>query len=795
MADTVLLKFKRGSYSSLTTTPPPYIDGTLYYTTDVSQFTAYDSVSDTTATGTSNPWHFFFVDSSLDGTGDITRKPIDAWRAVWARKAKAADTAVALTSGQVGDTNKPVYFDSNSQPKAISGNIGGAKQFIYVSAGALTASTANEGGQGGSGTNLTYQPVHLAGGTITKSTTTVGSANTPVWMDKGIIKPVTSINVTATAASSYSGGAVGDTHTPIFLDNSGVPQATSDVFSNSKNNTVTGVTTFNANVSMLSSVDIDSLSAGSLIVSGNTSLVNTATTSSLLPHANNTYDIGASSNKYRYIYATTFYGSLSGTASYAQALSAGAGSTALPVYINANGVPATIYNLTLPTGSGKGAISATSISVGTGTITSGLTIHNSSNNATFKFQDIKAETDNDTHYLWFADKDSVGVPAYHTGLTYNPSTGTITATKFSGALDGTANYANALNSGQVGSAGDDSASDTAASGGVPVYFNSNGQPAAVNSLDGTKIVGMIPLKWIPKGALERLVVVATEAAMKALTADDVQIGDSVRIATSSTTDVDILYYVIDKDAASTAGAGVITGTNFAFVPYSAGTASAAKTADSATSAGKLTNQISITIKDHNSSHSGTAANTDLGSNVTLLLPSTIKATLDGNASSATNATTAATANKLAKYLTVTQTDVAGTDSTLLNQWKASANASFNISAANLFPVLSGSCSASATAGTWTDVTMTNAFTQPGSYMLQIKEGNNYWTGVFSYTTTNAASGDADTDEILLHAAGTAANMYYLYARSVHVGGGKMKLQCCTTAGAAKTLAIKARQLI
>lgn len=115
MADTVLLKFKRGTYSSLSgTSVPPYVDGTLYYTTDTSQFTAFDSLGDTTGTATTNPWHFFFVDSSLDGTGDVTRKPLDAWRAVWARKAKAADSATALTSGQVGGEAKPIYFDSNS---------------------------------------------------------------------------------------------------------------------------------------------------------------------------------------------------------------------------------------------------------------------------------------------------------------------------------------------------------------------------------------------------------------------------------------------------------------------------------------------------------------------------------------------------------------------------------------------------------------------------------------------------------------------------------------------------------
>ncbi len=803
MADTVLLKFKRGTYSSLSgTSVPPYVDGTLYYTTDTSQFTAFDSLGDTTGTATTNPWHFFFVDSSLDGTGDVTRKPIDAWRAVWARKAKAADSATALTSGQVGGEAKPIYFDSNSQPAAMTGDVGSTTKFIYMDDGELKATTANVGAQDNTANANTFKPIYMASGVLTAASATIGSSSKPIWMDQGVLKVITgTMDVTSSSTNSYAGGAVGDEHTPIYLDTQGIPQATTDVFSNSKNNTVTGVTTFNANVVMSSSVTADSLTAGSLVVSGNTSLVNTTTTANIIPSAHNTYDIGTSTVKYKNVYAVKFVGNLNGTADYASALSAGAGSTALPVYINANGVPATIDNLTLPTGSGKGAISATSISVGTGTITSGLTIHNSSSNATFKFQDIKAETDNDTHYLWFADKDSVGVPAYHTGLTYNPSTGTITATKFSGALEGTASAASALNSGQVGSAGDDPASDTAASGGLPVYFNSNGQPAAVTSLDGTKIVGMIPLKWIPKGAIERLVVVTSENAMKALSADDVQIGDSVRIVTSSTTDVDLLYYVIDSDAISTAGDGVITGTNFGFVPYSAGSASYAVSAGSATSAAQLSNQITFTIQDSgtgNNKHSTTTAGTNLSSNVTMTLPATITAELNGNAKTATSAGTATTANGLAKKLTVTLTNVNGSDSTLLNAWKATSNGSFNISAASLFPVLAGTCTTTATSSavTWTAVTMTDAITLAGSYMIQISDdSNNYWTGVFSYTATNAASDDNDTDEILLHSAGTSANLYRVFARTKHVAGGAMILQCGTDTNAAKSLTIKVRRFI
>ena len=58
-------------------------------------------------------------------------------------------------------------------------------------------------------------------------------------------------------------------------------------------------------------------------------------------------------------------------------------------------------------------------------------------------------------------------------------------------------------------------------------------------------------------------------------------------------------------------------------------------ATSATSAGKWTTARNFTIKDSDSTNSGTAASVDGSGAVTLLLPSTIKASLTGNASTAT----------------------------------------------------------------------------------------------------------------------------------------------------------------
>jgi len=63
---------------------------------------------------------------------------------------------------------------------------------------------------------------------------------------------------------------------------------------------------------MNSSAHADSFEAGSLLVTGNTSLTNTTTTSTLLPSSNAAYNIGAVGNTYLNVYASKFYGALEG---------------------------------------------------------------------------------------------------------------------------------------------------------------------------------------------------------------------------------------------------------------------------------------------------------------------------------------------------------------------------------------------------------------------------------------------------------------------------------------------------
>lgn len=65
----------------------------------------------------------------------------------------------------------------------------------------------------------------------------------------------------------------------------------------------------------------------------------------------------------------------------------------------------------------------------------------------------------------------------------------------------------------------------------------------IESVDASKITsGTISIDRLPKGALERLVVVANETARFALTTDDVQEGDTVKQS-----DTGVMYYVVNKN--------------------------------------------------------------------------------------------------------------------------------------------------------------------------------------------------------------------------------------------------------
>ena len=90
-----------------------------------------------------------------------------------------------------------------------------------------------------------------------------------------------------------------------------------------------------------------------------------------------------------------------------------------------------------------GASSAGVITIGTQTIAGAKTLTGaltSSGGATFSnknfnYSGIENATANSTRAVWFADSSQVGKPVYNNNFTYNPATGTLTATKLAGTAD------------------------------------------------------------------------------------------------------------------------------------------------------------------------------------------------------------------------------------------------------------------------------------------------------------------------------------------------------------------------
>lgn len=87
----------------------------------------------------------------------------------------------------------------------------------------------------------------------------------------------------------------------------------------------------------------------------------------------------------------------------------------------------------------------------------------------------------------------------------------------------------------------------------------------LSGFDASKITsGTISIDRLPKGALERLVVVASDTERYKLTENDVQLGDTVKVESTG-----LMYYVVDEDnLANGAGYSVYTAGSATSVPWS-----------------------------------------------------------------------------------------------------------------------------------------------------------------------------------------------------------------------------------
>ena len=221
---------------------------------------------------------------------------------------------------------------------ALVGVTSGAPKFASISTTLThTAGTGSSPSQlkvtvlGSESSTITLTTASTSVYGMTKLSDTAGDSSTVAATPKGVQNAIAALDVAEQTASGTSITFIAElkqvdgkivnkkmTVRDASDSQSGVVNTEAQVFAGNKsflgvttfNNdtTITGVATFNGNVMMNSSASADSLTAGSLVVSGNTSLVNTTSTSTILPHSNNTVNIGASGNKYATVYATSFEG-------------------------------------------------------------------------------------------------------------------------------------------------------------------------------------------------------------------------------------------------------------------------------------------------------------------------------------------------------------------------------------------------------------------------------------------------------------------------------------------------------
>jgi len=163
---------------------------------------------------------------------------------------------------------------------------------------------------------------------------------------------------------------------------------------------------------------------------------------------------------------------------------------------------------------------------------------------------------------------------------------------------------------------------------------------------------------------------------------------------------------------------------------------------------------------------------------TLKLPATIKASLDGNA------TTATTADKVKYTIALTYTNAVGTQSSPVTYGQATQNLAFDVSADNLFPKYSTTYtpgSSGLAAGTWATISTPSGMNAGGTYAVQIytenatsgtaKFANEYFSGIMSFSTGNCGTNQIDSDEVLLHACGKGISSKHIYFRTRRTSSG------------------------
>lgn len=742
MAENVLIKLKRGSASNL---PSVLIDGTLYFAQGFSSSTGDDG----------SQYNIFYIDT-LDTTGTVVRRPLDAYRAAYASRANASTTAnrwssartFVVSDGTHSGTGTSVDGSQSTYtlnlPDTISANIVGNVTGIADKAKAIVDAT---------GTYITT------------------ASNKPVYFNNGV-----PTEITGTVAISISGNAATATRL-----NTSLGDATHPIFfSDGRPSLMTSTNGIGANdqfIYMTSAGELveSNLNAGSNIqfvyfVNGQV----TATTQSVGAIDKPVY---LDNGEIKAIGST-----INANATSATRLNTSAGSNSIPVYFS-DGRPAAVDKIDASLIDGvlslsnipKGAqerfyIIPTAITsptalqteferlVSTDTLQAGDVFQNGNggdmyyvydDNGTLRYNPFTASTASSAATATTASRWStarnfwVGDGAGHDGTTraidgsgatdvhsngqtgyrlYLPSE--ISATTFHGTLDGRATNATKLsNSSNV--------DYNVGSATVPTYFL-NGVPTACTSIS--------------------------------LTADAARKWSNARN-----------FYIEDGEHGNanthTSAAVSVDGTSNVYLRL--------PTTISANFIGELVGKV-------------IAAQ---GATNGIAVEGNVDGDLYGNADTATQA------DHLGHKLNISIRDTSGADTNLLTNWNGSADGSASIRADAILKTYTATVNKDLAAGTWADVTQTSVdLLTTGSYMVQItlndsNFNNEMFTGVMSWNSS--ATSSTSSNEVLLHGMGVnTEHMIFLRTKRMP-NNARPKIQYCADVDLAQATAInfKFRRII
>ena len=206
----------------------------------------------------------------------------------------------------------------------------------------------------------------------------------------------------------------------------------------------------------------------------------------------------------------------------------------------------------------------------------------------------------------------------------------------------------------------------------------------------------------------------------------------------------------------------------------------------------------VTISDNSGSNTQANEGINGGANFTLKLPATIKATLKGNADTAT------TASKTQAALSFEASSVTGQNIQVGTSFNGSGvDQIWSLSPDHLFPVYTAieQRDTPLAAGVWTDVPTTTPVMATGTYIIQVTTDstssfkNELFSGIMSYSSATCTG--SDTDEVLLHSAGVDLNGHRIFVRLKRNANKTATIRYCsdTSLPVNTTLTFKFRRML